>query len=126
MVDDEMGDREGVLMVDESGFEKKGKEYVAVDRQYSGNLGKVENCQVGVFAAYASRHGYALVAKRLFKPETGLARTMRSAGKRVRCRGAEVAHRAAVCRRDDQRHRVERRLPYKYLVADSLYGNRLD
>ena len=38
-------------------------------RQYCGPLGKVENCQVGVFAGYASRHGYALVDKRLFLPE---------------------------------------------------------
>src|SRR5213080_4392434 len=65
----EMGDPEDVLMVDESGFVKKGKESVGVARQYCGSLGKVENCQVGVFAAYASRHGYALVDKRLFLPE---------------------------------------------------------
>src|SRR5436309_10043328 len=65
----EMGDPEGVRMVDESGFVKKGKESVGVARQYCGSLGKEENCQVGVFAAYASRHGYALVDKRLFIPE---------------------------------------------------------
>ena len=51
-------------MFDESGFVKKGKDSVGVARQYCGSLGKVENCQVGVFAAYASRHGYALVDKR--------------------------------------------------------------
>ena len=65
----ELGDPEGVLMVDESGFVKKGKESVGVARQYCGSLGKVENCQVGVFAGYASRQGYALVDKRLFVPE---------------------------------------------------------
>src|SRR6266702_5069834 len=65
----EMGDPEGVLMVDESGFVKKGKESVGVARQYCGALGKVENSQVGVFAAYASRQGYALVDTRLFVPE---------------------------------------------------------
>jgi SRSO17 transposase len=42
---------------------------VGVARQYCGSLGKVDNCQVGVFAAYASRQGYALVDKRLFIPE---------------------------------------------------------
>src|SRR5262244_4269489 len=68
----EMGDPAGVLIVDESGFVKKGKESVGVARQYCGSLGKVENCQVGVFAAYASRNGYALVDKRLFMPETWL------------------------------------------------------
>src|SRR6266849_2553228 len=65
----EMGDPQGVLIVDESGFVKKGKESVGVARQYCGTLGKVDNSQVGVFAAYASRHGYALVDKRLFMPE---------------------------------------------------------
>src|SRR6266436_8386381 len=66
----EMGDPDGVLMFDESGFVKKGTDSVGVARQYCGTLGKVENCQVGVFAAYASRRGYALVDKRLFMPET--------------------------------------------------------
>jgi len=69
LVAQEMGDSQGVLMVDESGFIKKGKESVGVARQYCGTLGKVDNSQVGVFAAYASRHGYALVDTRLFMPE---------------------------------------------------------
>ena len=69
LVADEMGDPEGVLMFDETGFVKKGHDSVGVARQYCGTLGKVENCQVGVFAGYASRHGYALVDQRLFLPE---------------------------------------------------------
>src|SRR5437899_8501760 len=69
LVADELGEPDGVLMFDESGFVKKGKDSVGVARQYCGTLGKVENSQVGVFAAYASRHGYALVDKRLFMPE---------------------------------------------------------
>jgi len=64
-----MGEPDGVLMFDESGFVKKSTDSVGVARQYGGTLGKVENCQVGVFAAYASRQGYALVDKRLFLPE---------------------------------------------------------
>ncbi len=69
LLHDDLGDVEGVLMFDESGFPKKGRESVGVTRQYCGTLGKVENGQVGVFAAYASRHGYAVVDKRLFLPE---------------------------------------------------------
>jgi hypothetical protein len=69
LVQDEMGEPDGVLIVDETGFVKKGADSVGVARQYCGSLGKVENCQVGVFAAYASRQGYALVDKRLFLPE---------------------------------------------------------
>src|SRR5499426_4919964 len=68
LVDEDMGDPEGVLIFDESGFPKKGHDSVGVARQYCGTLGKVDNCQVGVFAAYASRHGYALVDTRLFLP----------------------------------------------------------
>ena len=54
---EEMGEPNGVLIVDETGFAKKGQDSVGVARQYCGALGKVENCQVGVFAAYASRQG---------------------------------------------------------------------
>jgi len=69
LVADELGEPDGVLMFDETGFVKKGTDSVGVARQYCGSLGKVENCQVGVFAGYASRQGYALVDKRLFLPE---------------------------------------------------------
>src|SRR5215475_2840245 len=72
----EMGAPEGVLMFDETGFVKKGQNSVGVARQYCGTLGKVENCQVGVFAGYASRKGYALVDKRLFLPETWFSPTL--------------------------------------------------
>jgi SRSO17 transposase len=65
----EMGDPEGVLMFDETGCVKKGTHSVGVARQYCGPLGKVEHGQVGVFAGYPSRLGYALVDKCLFLPE---------------------------------------------------------
>src|SRR4029453_8133962 len=83
LVADAMGEPEGVLMVDETGFVKKGKESVGVARQYGGPLGKVENCQVGVFAGYASRQGYALVDQRLFLPEAWF--TDAYAARRTRC-----------------------------------------
>jgi SRSO17 transposase len=54
LVDEDMGDPEGVVIFDESGVPKKGHDSVGVARQYCRALGKVENCQVGVFAAYAS------------------------------------------------------------------------
>ena len=60
---------EGVLRCDASGFVNKGHGSVGVARQYCGTLGKVEHCPVGVFAADASRQGYALVDKRLFLPD---------------------------------------------------------
>jgi DDE superfamily endonuclease len=64
-----LGDAGGVLVVDETGFLKKGMHSVGVARQYSGTAGRVENCQVGVFVAYASRFGQALIDRRLYLPE---------------------------------------------------------
>ena len=69
LVAEELGEPDGVWMVDESGFVKKGNDAAGVAWQYCGTLGKVENWQVGVFAGYASRQGYALVDQRLFLPE---------------------------------------------------------
>ena len=66
-----LGDEGGVLVIDETGFLKKGKHSVGVARQYSGTAGRIENCQIGVFAAYASRWGQALVDRQLFCRRTG-------------------------------------------------------
>jgi SRSO17 transposase len=56
-----LGDREGVLVADDTGFLKKGTRSAGVQRQYSGTAGRTENCQVGTFLAYASVHGHALI-----------------------------------------------------------------
>ena len=97
LVADEMGEPDGVLMFDETGFVKKGKDSVGVARQYCGTLGKVENCQVGVFAGYASRQGYALVDKRLFLPEAVVYRRVcRPTGQVPRARRADLSEQTAV------------------------------
>jgi SRSO17 transposase len=59
---------EGVFILDDTGFAKQGTKSVGVARQYSGTLGKIGNCQVGVFLAYAAEHGHALVDKALYLP----------------------------------------------------------
>jgi SRSO17 transposase len=64
-----LGDADGVLVVDETGFLKKGAHSVGVARQYSGTAGRIENCQVGVFLSYASRWGQALIDRRLYLPQ---------------------------------------------------------
>ena len=69
LVDETLGEDDGVYIVDESGFPKKGQHSVGVARQWCGALGKVDNCQVGVFGAYVSRQGYTLVDQRLYLPE---------------------------------------------------------
>jgi hypothetical protein len=58
---EQLGEPDGVLIADETGFPKKGTRSAGVQRQYSGTAGRTENCQVGVFLAYASRYGHALI-----------------------------------------------------------------
>ena len=66
---DRLGDPSAVLVLDETGFLKKGTHSVGVGRQYSGTAGRIENCQVGVFLGYASRKGHALIDRRLYLPK---------------------------------------------------------
>jgi SRSO17 transposase len=124
LVADAMGDPEGVLMVDETGFVKKGQESVGVARQYCGTLGTVENCQVGVFAGYASRHGYALLDQRLFVPEAWF--TDAYAARRTRCNvPTELTFQSKpqLAAAMVQALAQEGLLPFKYVVTDCLYGN---
>jgi SRSO17 transposase len=65
----ELGEVDGVLVFDPSAFAKKGTESVGVQRQWCGRLGKIENCQVGLYLAYVSRHEHALVDFRLYLPK---------------------------------------------------------
>src|ERR671912_321423 len=78
-----LGDEAGVLVIDETGFLKKGRHSVGVARQDSGTAGRVENCQVGVFAAYASRWGHALVDRQLYLPKDWAEDAERRAGASV-------------------------------------------
>jgi SRSO17 transposase len=68
-VAEHLGDPDAVLVVDETGFLKKGAKSVGVQRQYSGTAGRIENCQVGVFLAYAAPGGRAFLDRALYLPE---------------------------------------------------------
>lgn len=68
----DLGDTDGVLILDGSDFPKQGSQSVGVKRQYCSELGKTANCQAGVFLAYASQQGYALLDRRLYLPEEWL------------------------------------------------------
>ncbi len=68
-VGERLGEPDGVIVFDPSAFAKKGDKSVGVARQWCGRLGKVENCQVGVYMGYVSRTEHALVDVRLFLPE---------------------------------------------------------
>jgi SRSO17 transposase len=64
------GEPGGVLIADVTGFIKKGTRSAGVQRQYSGTAGRTENCQIGVFLAYASSHGHALIDRELYLPRS--------------------------------------------------------
>jgi SRSO17 transposase len=66
----QLGEPDGVLIADDTGFLKKGARSAGVQRQYSGTAGRTENCQVGVFLAYASRFGHALIDRELYLPRS--------------------------------------------------------
>jgi len=69
LVDQRMGEDDGVLIVDGSDVPKQGTHSAGVARQWCGASGKKDNCQAGVFVGYASRHGYTLLDRRLYLPE---------------------------------------------------------
>jgi SRSO17 transposase len=68
-VKDNIGEKDGILVVDETGFLKQGKMSCGVQRQYSGTAGRIENCQIGVLLAYASSKGHSLIDRRLYMPK---------------------------------------------------------
>jgi SRSO17 transposase len=72
-----LGDARAVLVVDETGFLKKGTKSVGVQRQYSGTAGRIENCQIGVFLAYASARGRTFLDRALYLPKEWAADTAR-------------------------------------------------
>src|SRR5437764_487009 len=78
-----LGDEDAVWNSDETGFPKKGTKSVGVKRQYSGTLGRTDNCQVAVFANYSSAKGHTFMDRRLFLPEEWAADPARRAEARV-------------------------------------------
>ncbi len=64
-----LADPDATLVLDETGFLKQGKASCGVNRQYTGSAGKITNCQIGVFAAYVSRHGHAFIDRALYLPK---------------------------------------------------------
>jgi SRSO17 transposase len=116
-----LGDPNGVLVVDETGFLKKGKHSVGVARQYCGTAGRIENCQVGVFLAYASPLGQALIDRRLYLPEAW-------AGDGARRRQAQVPPTVAFATKpqiacDLIASALDGGVPCAWVLADALYGS---
>jgi SRSO17 transposase len=120
-VRERLGDPAGVLVVDETGFLKKGDKSVGVARQYSGTAGRIENCQVGVFLGYATPKGRALLDRELYLPKewAGDADRRKAAGVP---RAVGFATKIALGKRMVDRA-VAAGVPASWVTADAVYGS---
>jgi SRSO17 transposase len=115
----ELGDAQGVLVLDSSGFPKKGTESCGVARQWCGRLGKVDNCQVGVFWGYAAGGGHALVDHRLYLPQEW----MQDRTQRRKCHvPPEISFREKWRIGLERLERIEADLPWAWIAADEEFG----
>jgi SRSO17 transposase len=110
----------GVLIVDETGFIKKGSRSAGVGRQYTGTTGKIDNCQIGVFCAYATAAGRALIDRELYLPKAW-------ADDRDRARAAGIGDEVGFATKPDLARRMLQRaidagVPAGWLTADEVYG----
>ena len=117
---EDLGQPDGILIVDETGFLKKGDKSVGVQRQYSGTAGRIENSQVGVFLAYKTTRGHALIDRALYLPKCW-------AGDADRREVAHVPPAVAFATKPTlARGMVERALdagvPAAWVTADEVYG----
>jgi len=116
-----LGDPNGVLVLDETGFLKKGQHSAGVARQYSGTAGKVENCQIGVFLGYASPLGHVLLDRELYLP---VAWTK----DRERCRQAGIPEARGFATKPQLACQMLARalaagVPARWVTGDCVYGN---
>jgi SRSO17 transposase len=111
----------GVLVADETGFLKKGRMSAGVQRQYSGTAGRVENCQLGVFLAYAAPDGSrALIDRELYLPESWT-------DDRDRCREAGISDDVQFATKPELARKMAERavaagVPFAWFTADEAYG----
>lgn len=116
-----LGHPDGVLIADETGDLKKGVRSVGVQRQYSGTAGRIENCQVGVFLAYATGRGHTLIDRRLYLPVSWT-------GDRERCAAAGIPVEVEFATKPDLAAEmvtaaVQAQVPARWVAADEAYGN---
>jgi SRSO17 transposase len=120
-VGDHLGDPEGVFVVDETGFLKKGTQSVGVARQYSGTAGRIENCQIGVFLGYATRHGSALLDRELYLPKEWADDAARRKAAHVPAE-VEFTTKIVLAKRMIERA-MAAGVPAKWVTADAVYGS---
>jgi SRSO17 transposase len=115
-----LGQGDGVLVFDPSGFPKSGRESVGVARQWCGRLGKVDNCQVAIYLGYVSRKGHTLVDTRLYLPKEWTKETARldKAGVPKTSRAYRTRHQVALEMLAD--HGAS--LPHRWIAGDDEMG----
>ena len=115
-----LADPGAVLVVDETGFLKQGKASCGVGRQYTGSAGKITNCQIGVFAAYVSRHGHAFVDRALYLPKAWADDPARRAAAHVP-QGVRFATKPRIALAMIERA-IAAGAPFSWVAADTVYG----
>lgn len=118
---EQFGDPDGIGIVDETGFLKKGDQSVGVKRQYSGTAGKTENCQMGTFLSYATVRGHVFLDRRLYLPEEWCT----APGRRTKAKVPETVpfqtkpEQAVAMLQQAWAHGV----PMRWVVGDEVYGD---
>jgi SRSO17 transposase len=127
MVGGLMGASNGVLVLDDTGFPKKGIWSAGVARQYSGTLGRVDNCQIGVFLGYATMHGHTLVDRRLYVPEKWFGSESEARRQRASL-PEELSFRTKIELGAEMLEVARRRahLRYQWVTGDAGYGDSHD
>ena len=115
-----LADSDAVLVIDETGFLKQGKASCGVARQYTGSAGKITNCQIGVFAAYVSRHGHAFIDRALYLPKAWTDDPQRLAAAHVPV-GIGFSTKPQLAGEMIQRA-LAARTPFAWVAGDSVYG----
>ena len=109
-----------MLVLDETGFLKQGKSSCGVGRQYTGSAGKITNCQIGVFAAYVSRHGHAFIDRALYLPKAWTDDPARMAATHV-ATGTGFATKPRLALAMIARA-IAAGAPFAWVAADTVYG----
>jgi len=121
LVVEQLGDPDAVVVADETGFQKKGSRSAGVQRQYSGTMGRRENCQIGVFLTYVSDAGHALIDRELYLPESWL-------DDRDRCQAAGIPDEVQFATKPRLAMAMLQRaldggVPFGWFAADEAYGH---